>query len=250
MTTKTMLPAVLAALLTPGLAGCGEEAGPARVTFEVEVQGKGSAGLANDHGYSVTLTRASLHLGPVYFYSGEPLFTRRGGEAWPWRLARAALGIGTAHAHPGHYQEGDALAEVLSTGSFDLLAAKPARLGTAAGVTGAYRSAQVNLSPAPSGHTVEVAGSASKGSHQVTFSATLDLSEKVKGIAFGAEVGASPGLVRVEVDLARWLELVDFSKLGGAGPVTFGKGSQADNALQRGVTNTAAFIPSWMPGTH
>lgn len=245
MSAKMIVPAVL--LLLPVLAGCGAE-GPTRTTFPVEVQGKGSVGLPNDHGYTVDLTRARLRLGPVYFHAGEPLFTRRNSEGWPWRLLRAALGVGIAHAHPGHYQEGDALGEMLTAGTVDLLAPAPALLGTAAGVTGTYRSARVDLAPAPGGHTVEVAGTAKKGSHQVSFSASLAVTAQVKGVAFGAEVGAAPGAVRVVVELARWLELVDFTALGsGPGAVTFASGSQAENALQRGLVNTSAFTLAWTP---
>lgn len=157
MHNKRLFPLTLISLFAWSVAACGDEEAAARVSFPVEVMGKGQAGLPNDHGYSVAITRARLHLGPVYFYSGEPLFTRRAEEAWPWRLLiRAAIPVGTAHAHPGHYQEGEALGELLLSGSFDLLGPGPATLGTASGVKGTYRSAQVNLSPAPTGHTVEV----------------------------------------------------------------------------------------------
>ena len=246
MRMNSLSPLTLLILLAPGLAACGDEDAAARITFPVEVMGKQTK-LPNDHGYTVAITRARLHIGPVYFYSGEPLFTRRAEDPWYLRIIRAAAPVGTAHAHPGHYQEGDALGELLTSRSFDLLGKTPVTFGTAAGVTGAYRSAQVNLSPASGGHTVEVAGTASKGSHQVTFSATLDLTEKVKGIAFGARVTAAPGRVRIAVDLACWLERVDVSRLSGTGTATFQAGSQAQNALRRGVVNTSAYILTWIP---
>lgn len=244
-----MAKAIILAALALSLPACGGDDGPSRISFPVEVAGQGGVGMPNDHGYTLDLTTARLHLGPVYFYSGEPLFAGRGPEVWPWRLLRTALGVGTAHAHPGHYQEGEALAESLTSGAFDLLSGKPAPLGVAAGVSGSYRSVQVNLSPAAGGHTVEVAGTAAKGTLKVAFSASLELTSKVKGIAFGAEVTTSPGKVRLTVDLVRWLERVDFSKLSSSVPVTFQQGSQADNALQRGVVNTSAFIPKWIPST-
>ena len=231
------------ALLCSGMIACGAGGGSTRVTFEVEVAGQSQPELRNDHGHVVTLTRASIHLGPVYFFSGEPLFSRQG-ESLPRRLVRLALGVGVAHAHPGHYQEGDALAELLTAATFDLLSDTPVRLGVATGVSGPYRSAQVNLGPAPDGPTVVVAGTARKDGREVHFSGSLSLREEVRGIAIGADLSPAPGRVRLEIDLGSWLERVDFSALDDSAPVVFQPGSQAENALQRGVVNTSAFVLS------
>jgi len=252
-------PLALALALAAPLGGACGESGPKRVTLPVEVAGSAAAALANEHGYTVELTAAKAHLGPIYFFSGEPLFTRRGGElppaahSAPWhrRLWRELLGGGVAHAHPGHYQEGDALGEVLQPATFDLLAADSAPLGEAAGVTGRYRSAQVTLSNGADndGHAVVIAGTARKGDERVDFSAALDLELDVRGVAFGAEISDGAGRVRLTVDLARWIERVDFSALDGAsGPVTIDAATpQADNALRRGVENTSAYLFSWHP---
>lgn len=230
--------------------GCGEDTGPRRTSFPVEVAGRGGQAMSNDHGYTVTLSEARIHLGPVRFFSGEPLFTRAATESWPWRVARRILGIGLAHAHPGHYQQGEALAEVLDAATFDLLATAPGPLGQASGVTGAYRSVQVAITKTADlkGHSVLVRGMASKGSHAVDFSAALDLQEEVEGVAFGAQVDGTPGRVRLEVDLSCWVERVDFSLLhrGPGAEVSIQPGSQAENALLRGVNNTSAFKLTWI----
>lgn len=234
--------ATIAALLTAP--GCGDT-GPSRVAFDVEVAGGSGQNLSNDHGYTVTLSKASLHVGAVHFFSGEPLFTRHD-ESFPSRLAR--LFVGVAHAHPGHYQEGSAMAEVLQGGTIDLLG-QPRRLGRASGVTGTYRSAQVTLTgSADNGNHLAMAeGKATMGSQEVSFSVALDGTLKVAGIVAGTTVDESgPLAVRVVVDLKRWVELMDFSKLaGGVQPVTIKPGTQAHNAFSRGVSNTSAFLFNW-----
>jgi hypothetical protein len=242
--------ALLVPLLTLALAGCGDQS--KHVSFPLELAGRGGAGLKTDHGWTVTLDTARVHLGPVYFFSGEPLFSRRPRERWPSRLLRVALGVGLAHAHPGHYQEGQAMAELLTTHTVDLLASTPKALGQANGITGSYRSAQVNItsSAGNSGFAAVLEGTAAKDTRSVSFAASLKLDLQVRGIAFGAEVGQVPGRTRLEVDLARWVERVDFAKLaGGAGVVQVAPGTQADNALRRGIENTSAYTFTWSQGS-
>jgi len=230
-------------------AGCGET-GETRVTFDVEVAGGASTGLANDHGYKVTVTGARLHVRAVHFFSGDPLFTRRG-EGLPSRLAR--LFVGLAHAHPGHYQEGDAMAELLQARTVDLLAS-PALLGRAAGVTGDYRSAQVTLAEAASGAkklAASVEGKAARGGEEVAFAATLTGTIKVAGVPAAATVDEQVTTVRMTVDLGRWVERVDFSKLtqckpgAACAPQEMKPGTQGHNAFSRGVNNTSAFSFAW-----
>ena len=236
-------------LLLLAAVGCGES-GPSRVTFDVEVAGGATKDLANDHGYRVTVASASLHVSAVHFFSGDPLFTRRD-EGLPRRLAR--LFVSVAHAHPGHYQEGDAMAEVLQAGTIDLIG--PARLlGRAAGVTGAYRSAQVTLAETTMGgkkYLAYVEGKAAKMDQEVAFSGSLSGTIKVSGISAGATVDEQVKTVRMTVDLGRWLERIDFSKLAPCSPGStctpqlMKPGSQAHNAFSRGVNNTSAFTFSW-----
>lgn len=234
---------VFTALIGLHLAACGDS-GPARTSFDVSVAGSAATSLANDYGYTVALSEATVSLGPVHFFSGEPLFTRTE-ESWPWRVVRAVLGIGVAHAHPGHYQEGDALAEVLDTRRCDLLAGSTA-LGRATGVTGLYRSAQIALGGDGTAPAVAIRGKATGGGGSVEFVAALDISEKVTGIAVGEQqVDSKVSGVRIDVDLKQWIERVDFSQLSGDQPVTIESGSQAYNALYRGVNNTSAFSFRW-----
>lgn len=259
-TRPAMAPGSLLTALLLGLCtllwggGCGEADGPVRLSFPLQVSGKAAADLPTDSGYTVTLSKASLHLGPVYFFSGEPLFTHRLRPTLWQRLARTAgdLLLPRAWAHPGHYQEGEALGELLQSATVDLLAAGSTPLGTVSGVSGSYRSAQVGLGPdATSGVTVSLAGTAKKGTDTIEFKANLKIACQVKGIAVGAELDGGAGTMALSVDLGAWVERIDFAKLaGGSSPVTVAAGSQAENALQRGIENTSAFAFSWTPQQH
>jgi hypothetical protein len=224
------------------LAGCGSE-GPTRLTFPVAVAPSAAQGLANDYGYTISLSRAALRLEALHFFSGEPLFAR--GPSRLERLWRATFGLGVAHAHPGHYQEGEALAELFSPSTVDLLAG--AALGDASGVTGRYRSAGLMLgSDAAIGGSVALEGKAAKaGGAEVAFTGKLTVTEKIVGIAAGEAEVAPPIQVTLKVDLARYLQRVDFAALTGTGTVAIPAGSQAENALGRGVANTSAYGFAW-----
>jgi hypothetical protein len=245
MKRRALIPIMLAAAATLTLGGCGGAEGPARTSFGVEVAGAGGSSLQNDFGYRVELTEARLHLGPIHFFSGDPLFSGRApDEGWPARLARRLLGVRLALAHPGHYQQGEALGEVLSRGTVDLLAAAPTRLGTAEGITGRYGSARVAYAPAAdnAGHAAHLRGVAKKGGESIAFMGDLDASEEVAGIACAAEVGTTGGTMQVGVKLEQWIARIDFSLLdASAGEVQLAPGSQGHNALTRGIHNTSAF---------
>ncbi len=209
------------------LAGCGDT-GQNRITLALTVSGE-NVRSTNESGWDVTISEAKLRMGPIRFYEGEPLFS--------WRSLRQWV-VADAYAHPGHYVEGEALAEMLEVQSFDLLGA-PVLL-SAQGVTGSYRSAEVDV---PTDALI-VAGTATKNGVSKNFSATLTEGFSVKGISFGAEVTGTQGAVELRVDLARWVERIHFDGLD-EGPLM--PGSQAHNALIRGANNTSAFQFEWTP---
>jgi hypothetical protein len=224
-------------LLAAACAGTGEQ----RTSFPLEAAGIDPAeAVTGDLGWTVALETASMSLGPVYFFEGDPLFARR--TIWD-RL----LGIRVAHAHPGHYQQGEALAQLLEAAQVDLMSPSPARLGTAEGVTGAYRSASVGIHPPAAGPTIELAGTATREGEAVEFGARLDLDLDVEGIAFARDVDGSPGRVRIGIDVNRWLLRADFAELvGEESPVELVEGTQSWNALVRGVDNTSAYVFEWI----
>lgn len=206
-------------------AACGESSGAfTQLTLDAQAS---LPSTANAHGWTVTATRAEITLGPVRFYEGEPLFARASEEALRW-----LLGIREAHAHPGHYEAGAALAEWLDSRTVDLLADAPTALGVASGVTGEYRSARLDVT----GLTLE--GTAHKGEARVPFSVTVDETFEVEGIAFGAQVQATPGVVHVLTRVDTWVDRMDLADHPG-GPLT--PGTQPHTALLRGLTNTSAY---------
>ncbi|MFZ5786567.1 MAG: hypothetical protein ACOY3Y_09025, partial [Acidobacteriota bacterium] len=141
--------------------------------------------------------------------------------------------------------EAPALAELLAPQTLDLRAG--AALGEASGVTGRYRSAQVTLgNDAAIGGSVALEGKAQKaGAPEVAFAGALTVTETIAGIAAGDTEVAPPIQVTLTVDLARFVQRIDFSTLGGAGTVAIPAGSQAANALGRGVVNTSAYSFAW-----
>lgn len=219
-------------LFTLPLAACSGDDGRSYTQVALEVAADAPSA-PNQYGYTITLTRAEAAIGPVRFFEGEPLFAR---------VRRQALGllIGTAYAHPGHYQEGAAVAELLEPRVVDLMSAEAAALGTAEGVTGAYNSAELTFAPSAAldGAAVRLEGTAEKGGQTITFSAALTDAITVEGITFGAAVAADTAKVRATLDLGAWLARVDFGALGADG--VFTPSDQPHNALSRGVDNTSS----------
>jgi hypothetical protein len=240
------------ALLLTLLVSCGT--GQQRRTFPVEVTAQPMTG-ANEKGWTVTPESMHLSVGPVRFFEGRVLLSKRPRFDW------YSLIGGTAQAHPGHYVAGDALGEVLSTRTVDLLAAEPTQLGEASAVTGDYGSMELTL-PAPTsasdaegrlqGHAVRLRGGATHTDGRVVrFEATVDLSKPIEGIRFERELGLEAGRVRITVDLAKWLGRIDFATVGTPNAVDvqpFPASSQAQNALERGVEDTSAYAVTWMEG--
>jgi hypothetical protein len=250
LTRHTVLRAALALTV---LTGCGT--GQERRTFPVEMAAQPMAG-ANEHGWTVTLTSAHVSVGPVRFFEGRVLLSR-GWRSFDWYT----LVGGTASAHPGHYVPGDAMAEVLSTATVDLLAQAPAVLGEANAVTGDYGSLELTLPVATgasdaqgalNGHAVRVRGEAvHTDGRRVRFDAQTDLPKPIAGIRFERELGKEQGRARITVDLAKWLGRIDFGTVGvpdtGADQ-PFPASSQAMNALVRGVEDTSAYAVAWVDG--
>jgi hypothetical protein len=242
--------ALAAASATP-LGGC--DSGAERRTFPVEVSALLPAG-ANERGWTVTLESAHVSVGPVRFFEGRVLLSRRAPRFDGYSL----LG-GTAHAHPGHYLPGDALGEVLPPRTVDLLAG--ATLGDASAVTGEYGSMELTLrAPTPAtdaqgvlgGHAVRVRGTARNADGgTVRFDAMADLPAPVAGVRFEKSLGMEAGRVRIAMDLGRWLGRIDFATAtdpDADGVHTFPAGSQAQNALVRGVEDTTTYVVTWVEG--
>jgi len=245
---------IVAALLWLAMS-CDEGTGAQRVELETFLVGIGGAEPFENvppsgaEPWTVTLDAAFAALGPVYLFEGDPLLTR---------LFQRLL-LPRAYAHPGHYQEGAAMGEVLDQRVLDLLAPEPTRLGLMKAVTGECHSAQVGIGTADvgiagaeslEGHALLLRGVATReDSEAIRFQAWLDLDVYIEGIAFEHEIDDQPGRIVVEVDLQRWLRRVDFATAEPGdtpeSPALLSEGTQAHNALMRGVDNTLAYQLRW-----
>lgn len=189
----------------------------------------------NALGWSITLTEAYLSVGPLYYYSGEPVLSRRTAPQHRCPSALARLKdylVKPAFAHPGHYIKGSAMGQMLKPTTVDLLAG-PIDLAEGEGVTGDTNSARFTWQSPPKGdlagrlegHVVLTLGTAEKEDTTIRFIAKADEPEvhdgddkaEVAGCAFGAR----PGDVGVELDgdgtvtltlvPSVWFDQVDFS---------------------------------------
>jgi hypothetical protein len=170
--------------------GCGDDTtGRTRVRFDVRARGVDTT-FTTSRGWSVRVTEARVSLGPLRWYEGPPIFALR----W-WERA---LGVSVAHAHPGHYVPGAALADMLAPRVVDLTAGAVV-LSAADGVTGPAQSAHMELQPPPAGGdtaTVFVRGEATLASQRVRFRGSLALALNLEGVTAPATSTAPRGSCR------------------------------------------------------
>lgn len=216
----------------------------ARVSFDVSIRGVVEAGATNEHGYVVALEEAQLRVAGVHFYEGEPVFGARR-SSWSDGLAYLTMMPARAEAHPGHYTPGAALGELLTPVTADLMAPAPVILGRSEGVTGAYRSARIDLAP-DGGVTASLRGTARTGTVSIDFVAEVGTTARLEGLAFRNDIDSRGGAATIEVSLRAWTDRVDFSEVErGATATRIEPGSRAHNALTRGVEDLAGFRVIW-----
>lgn len=218
------------------LLGCADDTtGRTRVRFDVRARGVDTT-FTTSRGWDVRVTEARVSLGPLRWYEGPPIFALR----W-WERA---LGVSVAHAHPGHYVPGAALADMLTPRVVDLTAGAVA-LSVADGVTGAAQSAHVELQPPPAGGdtaTVFVRGEATMAAQRVRFRGSLALTLNLEGVTATGNIDSAAW--ELQVSVGRWVDRVDFAALTPATPdaeVEFTADSQATNALYRAATNVGSY---------
>ena len=241
--------------------GAGEAAGQ-RIALATRLEPvSGAESFTTAMGWNVTLSRAMMSTGPFYYFDGAPpvVQSSRQRAQERWAAARGALGLSDAFAHPGHYEAGEALGQMLQPWSVDLLAGA-ADLPAGEGVTGLYRSASFSFTAPPegplagdlNGHAVIVEGTAAReGTLPVRFVATADLSDIERSAANGYVDGCQfdeldiqgDGLVTVQVTPKVGFDLVDFSELVPAGdqPVEFPPDSQPKIAFALGLAQLSAY---------
>jgi len=177
-------------------------------------------------GWDVSLTKALVATGAIYFFDGETLFA----HAPRRRLTplQVLWRIPSAEAHPGHYVPGNTKGEMLASTSVDLLA-PGASLGSGEGVSGPFRSATFTFGAPPAGplagelggNVIVLEGTASKGAETRTFRAEVKADElldakkkpQIEGCPFTAVDVQGDGDVTVVIDADAWLDHVEFELL-------------------------------------
>jgi hypothetical protein len=182
-------------------------------------------------GWSVTLTKATLSTGAIYYFDAAPiaLLDRVGG-----------FFVKNAYAHPGHYQEENARGQVRAPGTVDLMSGGDLPAGD--GVSGGYRSARVAFAPDAQGHIVVLEGTATREAATRTFRATAvpgdvlddDGQPEVVGCRFVETDVDRDGTVEIRVKARVWLDQVDFTA---DGPLE----GAAQRGFHRGLKSAAAF---------
>lgn len=199
------------------LLGCGANSTTGKqVVLHTRLTSDLDGGFVTASGWNVTLTEATLSTGPLYYFDGEPAFTRA-----PRRRFEFLKPIQTAYAHPGHYVPGNAVGQMLVPQTFDLMAAGPFAMADGTGLTGPVRSATFSFSQDDAGVAARVSGSAERdgGTVYFTFEATLaDLERsasdaQISGCTFAEDVIDGDETVLVTVKPRVWFNLVDFAQV-------------------------------------
>lgn len=204
-------------------------------------------------GWHVVLDHAAVGVGALYYFDGEPAFvmnTPRGDNKSRWA---AIFGLSPAFAHPGHYQAGNALGQMLESSSVDLTTL-PTDLGVGTGITGTFRSARFVFAETPVGpaaaelgkHAAVAEGTASMdadgGTTEIHFHVVAEFADIAKSAANGQVDGCTfdetnvedDGTVTLELSPSVWFNLVDFT---GVAPGT----ADAPTELSAGTTPHTAF---------
>jgi hypothetical protein len=229
MNHRPAFPLVFSALATFALA-CGDGTSSdttsgKRITFDVRVA-QAPKTFTSKQGWEVSLTKAQLSTGALYFYDGEILFS----FAPKSRLSPldVLLGSKVAYAHPGHYVPGESKGQFLTPSSVDLLSPGNA-LGTGEGVSGVVRSATFSFGSPPAGplasalgsHLVVLEGTGKKGAETRSFVAEIgavDLLDskgkpQIEGCPFTEANAQGDGKVTLTVDVPAWFDQVELELL-------------------------------------
>lgn len=254
---------VVGLIASLALGGCasdsqGPSTGGERIILHTQVRAPADLGdpHTNGMGWTVTIERAAIAVEALYYFDGEPAFVRD--DRRP--LLERWFGERVAWAHPGHYQSGNAMGQMLTPSSVDLFAG-PAALADAEAVTGTYRSARLlfgTSSEGPAAATLAgsvgyAQGTATKdGSDPVHFRLEAGYDEvsasasagAVDGCAFEQADVATAGTVTVSVDPKVWINFVDFTGVAPGTPeepTTIAKGETARKGFALGLTQLSAY---------
>jgi hypothetical protein len=238
-----------------------------RITLHTVVQGDAAVAepFVTGTGWNVTLSSAALAIGGLYYFDGTPAFVRLDPPRRPLLRRLERLLIGVAYAHPQHYVAGNALGQMTSSTSADLLAG-PSSLPDGEGVTGTYRSARLLLPERNAGpladeldsHVAVAAGVATKDDKTVYFRVHADLADIMKtspageidGSVFDEVAVEAEGTVTLTIKPSTWFNLVDFGDVepGTAeAPTALVPGEAAHIGFALGVAQLSAYHYAYEP---
>jgi len=221
-----------------------------------------TSAFTNAYGWSITLSRIDLSVGAFHYFDGAPV-TARLHRPRPLldRLARWALP--EAHAHPGHYQPGDAMGQMTEPTTVDL-AKSPADLAASAAVSGVYRSARFTFGAPPRGPLADelgdavilVEGLATKAGEARPFRVAavaadvLDAKGNplVAGCVFEEADVQENGAITLLVKPSVWLDQIDFTEVPASAdgqPVTLEPATVPYKAFTRGLEKGTAYVFSY-----
>lgn len=241
---------------------CSDDGGTTgkRVAFDVRVTGspEAKAPFTNAQGWTVTLSKALVATGAMYFYDGETLLSERAPS--PARRWWRALAVREAFAHPGHYVPGNAKGEILAPSSADLL--KENALGAGQGISGLVRSATFSYqAPAQGPFAAELGGSvavlegtATKGAEARAFRIEVGAADvaatngktEIVGCPFLTADVQGDGTVTATVKVEAWLDQVDFTGVPvGAAPALLAEGTLPRNQIVRGMKAALPYVFSY-----
>ncbi|HVJ89112.1 MAG TPA: hypothetical protein VM580_04855, partial [Labilithrix sp.] len=230
-----------------------------RISLDVKIAASAaSKQFSNSKGWNVTITKAVVATGPLYFYDGEAILAGTGSKR---RVAPPRGAIKSAFAHPGHYVPGNAKGELRTGSSADLLVG--ATLGVGEGVSGVVRSATFSFSSPARGpfagelgsHAMVIEGTATKTAETRIFRAEIRADEvsdanglpQIEGCPFAEADMTGDGIVTVSVGIATWFDNVEFEGLPASvdGAPVLMTDSLARNQLVRGTRGASAYSFSY-----
>ncbi|WP_394838132.1 hypothetical protein LVJ94_14580 [Pendulispora rubella] len=256
-------------LSSVALAGCSSSSDTTtgkRIVLETKIvtEPPATQAFSNSQGWSISLRKISLSVGPLYYFDGATIFSYAAPKRkTPLDRVEEFLGIGVAYAHPGHYIPGNAKGQMLSPTSVDLSSgALPLPVGD--GVSGIVRSATFSYNVPPTGpqasalgsHVAVLEGTATKGSDSRVFRAEIDEADvrntknaaAVEGCPFAETDMEGDGVVTLTIKLPLWFDQVEFDSIPAStdgNPVSMPAEAIGRNELVRGMKAGDGYVFSY-----
>lgn len=251
--------------------GCGDETAGEALSFDTAALGVTDTGapsdpFTNNKGWRITLERAALALGPIYYYSAEAqasLFDR-------------LFSIKSANACPAHAQfdKGSVLGEIRQQVVVDLLTASPTPTGISDGEKGRCKMFELHFHPpgeipaasddaafAPlNGHSFFIRGLAERDDTAIHFEGFLTIPDEgtmriVEQISADVTLDGGDGEAIVGIHVDKQLANLDFASIideagecvedAEEGVCAIGEESQAYLAWLTGVRSRQSYSLEW-----